>query len=1091
MKKQEINRKKTWEKALSSWFAEDFPSRTLGGVELAALPLLLLKILRKNPAGLVLVCPDRIAAERIQRDFSSACLAVGAEFRPLSLFEPPQEGSISPSEEGERSGTLFSLCRRSEPFCLFCTAGAFVRPLASPDDLFGETLELKPGLAMGPEEISSRLVELDYDDECEAGAVGEFSRRGGILDIFSPAHPNPARIEFWGDEIDTIRWFSALDQKSFARADSFFLIPKIVSSAPLNSAKSAFVPHYLSPGVAIAFLHPENCLVSIGRSNYPSGRDKSWQDALRFISEKGFSQYRLLDLIESDSEGVEEFCGIYPSIESRPETKGRGGEGLDDELERVLIAGRLRQWLDCSTSVFMLGKNESALEYASKWCVSHSIPSDKISFDLSELEHGFYIPSAKIAALTEKELFPSTAPSRFAPILPDAKRTASKFVELQFTELDEGDFVVHADYGIGIFRGIIESEDEGGLSEKFMIEFADDKMVMIPLYRADCFSRYVGAGKKTPRLSAIGGRRWHLSKMKAAVSVRGVAEQMIRVQAQRAHLPGVSFHRDDHAQYLFERAFPYDDTPDQKRVSEEIKRDMESPRPMDRLLCGDVGYGKTEVAARAAFKAVNSGFQVAMLVPTTLLAQQHLFTFAERFAETPVIIDMISRFRTPAEQKAILEKTAEGKLDILIGTHRIVQEDVVFKKLGLLIIDEEQRFGVETKERLKRLRSSVDVLTMTATPIPRTLYLSVTGIRDLSAISTPPELRLPIKTLVARYDKKLVSEAIMKEIERGGQTYYLHNHVASIREKCSELRALLPEARFSVAHGQMPEDELEDVMSDFLCGRSDVLVCTTIIQSGIDIPNANTIIVERADKFGLSELYQIRGRVGRWNRQAYAYLLIPEHVVLEGNARERMSAIKKYSQLGAGFRLALRDLEIRGSGNILGHEQSGHIDAVGFDLYCSFLKHAVSELKGEKKIPSHDITVSLDFLQFAHKASPGKIAAGISPDYIPFERLRIEFYRRLAKSESKDELDEIRDEMKDKFGKIPRETLVLLRFFAIMIALRREETLFIGSKGPDLKIKQVQRHGRRAETAMRFDSESPERKLNFLERHFGSHMPSS
>jgi len=480
-------------------------------------------------------------------------------------------------------------------------------------------------------------------------------------------------------------------------------------------------------------------------------------------------------------------------------------------------------------------------------------------------------------------------------------------------------------------------------------------------------SRYIGS-QATVTLHKIGGRKWVTAKIEAVKAVRDFAADMLRFQAVRNSTEGTVFPEDDLEQRVFEDAFPYEDTVDQKRAVIEIKADMHKSRPMDRLLCGDVGYGKTEVAIRVAFKAVMAGYQVAILVPTTVLAQQHYYSFTERFAQYPIVIEMLSRFRSPVEQKQIIEKMRSGGIDIIIGTHRLIQEDVGFAKLGLVIIDEEQRFGVKHKERLKHFRTAVDVLTMSATPIPRTLYMAMTGARDLSTIMTAPGLRLPIQTIVSHYDEKFVVESIRKEIRRGGQVFYIHNRIKTIQETADNLKRLLPEVKFAVGHGQMEEEELETAMTRFLSGKIDVLVCTTIIESGLDIPNANTIIIERADRFGLAELYQLRGRVGRWNRQAYAYLLLPQEQVISSDARKRISAIRRYTHLGAGFRLALRDLEIRGAGNLLGAEQSGHINTIGFDLYCQLLRSEVSRMSGGEDEFLPTVDVAIEFVDFAHEA---------------------------------------------------------------------------------------------------------------------------
>ena len=645
---------------------------------------------------------------------------------------------------------------------------------------------------------------------------------------------------------------------------------------------------------------------------------------------------------------------------------------------------------------------------------------------------GITILDKKLAVITEKEMFSSTShhttPSVTAKKSVIEKIESGNVAEPESTSLDSGDYAVHLNHGICHYHGIIEVTDDDKVQEMFKLEFADELILYVPIRKANLLSRYIGSKRDFPKLNKIDGKQWSAAKLSAAHDIRNMAAELLNVQAVRMQNKGHAFAQDDLWQHIFEEAFPFPETPDQLKAAAEIKSDMSLKRPMDRLLCGDVGYGKTEVAMRAAFKAVMEGRQVAILVPTTILAQQHYYTFRDRFVEHPVIIEMLSRFRTNREQKETLKKLHEGKIDIIIGTHRLVQKDVKFANLGLVIVDEEQRFGVGHKERLKQFRATVDVLTMTATPIPRTLYMSMTGLRDLSTIMTPPGKRLSIRTFVSKEEDKIAVEAIENELGRGGQVFYLHNRVRTINRRCNELSLLVPNAKFAVAHGRMDEKELESVMGDFLDGKTDVLVCTTIIESGLDIPNANTIIIERADRFGLSDLYQLRGRVGRWHRQAYAYLFLPRDSILTGNARKRIAAIRRYSELGSGFRLALRDLEIRGAGNILGAKQSGHINTIGFDLYCQLLRSAVSEQKNGTPSVLPQVDLDIDFINFASTPSDNHISASLPETYIPYERHRVNLYKRLANIMKLNEIDDITAELKDKFGAIPDVTENFLAF---------------------------------------------------------------
>jgi transcription-repair coupling factor (superfamily II helicase) len=644
--------------------------------------------------------------------------------------------------------------------------------------------------------------------------------------------------------------------------------------------------------------------------------------------------------------------------------------------------------------------------------------------------------------------------------------------------------------------------DQSG-PECLVIEYAPPEFdqpapkLYVPVTEAHLVSKYVGTGKARPQLHTLGGTRWQKAKVQAETAVRDLASEMLAMQAARESLPGYSFEEDTPWQREFEGSFIYEETTDQLKAINETKKDMESTKPMDRLICGDVGYGKTEVAIRAAFKCVMGGKQVAFLVPTTILAQQHYNTLCERMADYPIRIEQLSRFRTRTQQKRVLQALAEGAVDIVVGTHRLVQEDVVFKDLGLVIIDEEQRFGVVHKEKLKLLRKLVDVLTLSATPIPRTLYLALTGARDMSTIETPPQDRLPVETIVTQFDERVIRDAIQRELNRGGQTYFLHNRVLDIFTVAERIKTLLPGARVVVGHGQMDSDELEDVMARFINGEADVLVSTTIIESGIDIPNANTIIIDRADRFGLSDLYQLRGRVGRYKHQAYAYLLLPRHAALLSDVRKRISAIKQYSSLGSGFKIAMRDLEIRGAGNLLGAQQSGHITAVGFDLYCQLLKQSVSSLKGEKVTRRLEVQLRLDFLALNPgeegkvnepvKAKKKRQESGVlvpretmtysdcdndetvpmeeendkpsnrAPAYIPLNYIReaqqrISIYRKLAQATDRSGVDEVKRELRDRFGPVPDSVELLLICTELKILASDKRVTAIETDGAKLKL---------------------------------------
>jgi len=656
-----------------------------------------------------------------------------------------------------------------------------------------------------------------------------------------------------------------------------------------------------------------------------------------------------------------------------------------------------------------------------------------VSIGRVALPAGLFFPQQRLVLLSDRELFGREPTLRRHKHIDYHIENSLR----DYRDLEEGVLAVHVNHGICLYHGITTTIANGETSEVMELEFAEKARLYIPLDQAHLLSRYMGGSKNAPSLSILGGNLWKHSKDMAAEAAWDLAAELLRLEAMRQSASGLQFQSSPEWELSFASSFPHTETADQVDAIKAVLEDMSSNKPMDRLLCGDVGYGKTEVALRAAFRAVMNTRQVAILVPTTVLAQQHFQTFSSRMAAYPIRVELLSRFRSKAEQKQVLVQLAKGEVDIVIGTHRLLQADVKFPSLGLLIIDEEQRFGVKHKQKLKTLRASLDILTMTATPIPRTLYFSISGLRNLSTINTAPADRLPVNTIVAHFDKELIRQAIRRELERGGQTFFLYNRVQTIMEMQQVLEELVPEARIAVGHGQMPAGELEEVMTEFVAGKTDVLLCTTIIESGIDIPNANTIIIDHAERFGLSELYQLRGRVGRYRRQAYAYLLLPPMGLLPDNARERLAAIRRYTNLGAGFRLAMKDLEIRGAGNILGEEQSGHIAAVGFDLYCQLLRQAVAQLE-HKEIPAlSEVPVEIEHLSNSLKPVKGKSQFGIPPEYIDEEPVRVECYKRLSQLLSAEEVTRYGEELRDRFGPLPEMTALLLDLKKIRILARQ------------------------------------------------------
>ena len=950
---------------------------------------------------------------------------------PLKLEFLPGVGDFNnciPENEAARTKTLFNALNSCNNNLFVASVMSCFSPVTHPEHLLKNYIHLETSRTVDFAELKNKLVEMDYDNEFQVSTYGEFAVRGGMIDVYSPLSDLPARIEFWDNEVDEIRLFNPSNQKSISKVDSYTIIGR--TTIEEESEATTFIGYFKKPP-RIIIVNPEQCHTHL--NTFGTEFNKS-----AFLKKMTSNDtFKLLDPIESANSEI----GVNSQILPLPiDTAGTLNEEVDHSNKLLctqLRVQQIQQWIQSKYLVALIGNGKGALEHLHQWCLDNNLPTDKITIEDGKLHNGMIIPKEKIVILTEKEIFfienkrhlPSTLQSR-QRVVDDSFETAN------FADLNIGDYAVHINHGIGIFNGISEITVSGNVREVIEIEFDDEVKVFVPTWQAGLISRYIGSKKSVPKLSKIGGTKWRNMKIAAARATQDMALDMLKIQAMRSTNCGHKFSSDDREQAMFERAFQYRETTDQTKASDELKKDMNSSKPMDRLICGDVGYGKTEVAMRGVFKAVMDGKQVALLVPTTILAQQHYYSFLERFAEYPIIIEMLSRFRTKSEQKKILNDLKEGKVDIIIGTHRLVQDDIKFASLGLIIIDEEQRFGVAHKEKLKKIKASVDVLSMTATPIPRTLYLAMSGIRDLSTIMTAPNERLPVQTNICQFDEKIIVNAITREIQRGGQVFCVHNRVNTIEARCKHLQKLVPNAVFGVGHGQMHEHELEEVMGKFIEGKIDVLVCTTIIESGVDIPNANTIIIERADRFGLAALYQLRGRVGRWSKQAYAYLLLPIHNIMTGDARARLSAIRKYTQLGAGFRLALKDLEIRGAGNILGANQSGHINAVGFELYCQLLKTSIAKIKEQKEmlfLPAVEIT--LDFLDFGFHPSGNRLLAGLPKEYIPDERLRIDFYRRFSAAVTNKELTVLQKELKDRFGKIPNETLTFIRVMKLRLKL--------------------------------------------------------
>lgn len=1030
---------KKWQKKAEIFLSEQKNGKNFrSGSELQVLALPVLRECMRSGRTVAAVLPDSAGAEQLSDSLKAFAEKLGISCRMLSVPECGRGKLLFPGGESRRARALDALLNGGYDL-VTGSISSLLGPAQAPGEVRESALVLKPGMELSPAELLDKLVALDYDDEYEATVSGEFAKRGGIIDLFSPAHDVPCRVEFFGDTVDTLRFFDPATQRSTGPAQEYRVIGRAGITAGGAADSDVFAYFENRPWHLLA-VHPAESLEKVGQYLPPEAVTR-FRDLLREQAEKGCSTV-FFDTAEAVDSCVSEEPDILPSVffstamSDTPEARRKA-----EELNASMLFDDIRATLDRNGTVVLFAGHEEDIPELEKWCSSKKLPVKKIEFDFLDISSGFRLPQQDLLAVSESELtaagFRSTAAEPEKVITPaEELPPPSPKEEFSLADLEPGDFAVHLDHGIGIYKGFKTLTSNGISREVLVVEYRDGRLLYVPLLQAHKLSRYLGAVGKVP-LHTLGGKRWDKDKAEARQGVRSYAAEMLRMQAMRQAAPGISFRRST-SMKNFLRDFPFEDTRDQKRATAEIIRDMASTRPMDRLLCGDVGYGKTEIAMRAAFNAVAAGYQVAVLAPTTVLVQQHYQSFMKRFGKYPVTIGELSRLRTAAEQNRVISQIESGGIDIVIGTHRLCTERLKYKNLGLVIIDEEQRFGVNHKERLRRFRAEADVLAMSATPIPRTLYLAMAGARDLSTLSTAPKLRLPVRTVIAPEDDKLVYDAVSAELARGGQVYYLHNRVKTIDECAEKLRKMLPGASVGVAHGQMPEKELEEAMSRFLNRRTDVLVCSTIIESGLDVPNANTMIIDRADRFGLAELYQLRGRVGRWKNQAYAYMLLPKSQLVSSDARKRLAAIRRCSHQGAGFQLALRDLEIRGSGNLLGVEQSGHLNLIGFDLYCHLLRQEVAKLKGKPVDILPETEIAVDFITFTLQGDHKKeLVSSFAEKYIGGERLRLDVYRRLAALEDFAAVDNFAGELADRFGPLPEEAANLLAYTRLRIAVAR------------------------------------------------------
>ncbi|MBM4038606.1 MAG: transcription-repair coupling factor [Planctomycetes bacterium] len=978
---------------------------TAGGLWGSSVAFFLAAVARRSPSSLLVIVPSVEGAEELAEDLR---LFTNAEVALFPAWEAaPDDAAFPGLAQSQRLALLRRLAASGEaapPGIIVAPIHALLQPVPSPQAVAESTLRLHVGGRQRIEAIAEWLVDRGLERVPVVEAAGEFSVRGGILDIFALATSKPCRVEFFGDEVESIRTFDAESQRSDARLDAC----EIVALTGRQVAQAAEA----TPRSLVDFL-PDGAWACIHEPLEVQDRaDKTTEqlgDRERLIGfDSLFASLSRLPLLQTHSlyTGAEEGAETF-DVHSTQVFDGQIA-GICTELDRLARAND-PVVIYCAN----VGEGERLQELLRD---ADFALGDRLEYRDGFLSAGFEFCDLGFACVGHHEIFKRYAQRR----RPGRRPTAP--IE-SFLDLKLGDTVVHVSHGIARYQGMERLNRRGELEDFLTLRFADDVLLYVPATKIQLVQKYVGTSRFHPTLSKLGSSVWESRKATVKAAVRDMAQDLLRVQALRAQMPGIAYPPDDSLVAEFERAFPYTETPDQLTANDEIKADMEKPRPMDRLLCGDVGYGKTELAMRAAFKSAVAGKQVAVLVPTTVLAQQHFRTFRERFADYPVIVEVLSRFRTPAEQRDVLRRTAEGGVDILIGTHRLLSGDVQFRDLGLVVVDEEQRFGVEHKERLKQLRATVDILTMTATPIPRTLHMAMLRIRDISSLTTPPQDRLAIRTRVCRPSRELVREGILRELARDGQVFFVHNRVQSIDAVASHLRALVPEARFIVGHGQMNEHELEEHMTRFVNGEADVLVSTTIIESGLDIPRANTLFVHNADQFGLADLHQLRGRVGRYKHRAYAYFLVSPDRVPTQTALHRLKAIEEFDELGSGFRIAMRDLEIRGAGNILGAEQSGHIATIGYELYCRLLEIAVKELRNERVEERVEVDVDID------------LNAYLPDDYIVDDAQRMQVYRKLARAASVEELAAVREEMADRFGNPAEPVAKLLARHELRIAL--------------------------------------------------------
>lgn len=1026
----------------------------------------------KEESQSVIIVPTQIRAQRLAGDLSFFV-------RDKEILVMPEEEQVFLKYEAKNHDRLIErmkalkVLRTGKPAIVIVPVSAALKKI-SPHSSFEENvIKLNLGQDVQLDDLKNKLVAMGYEYAITVESYGQFSVRGGIVDIFTPDNDNPYRIEFFGTEVDSIRTFDKDTQRSIdnlkfveiypaeqlATSDQVF--KKASENIRKEYEKQAKKLEKKTPEVAHRLIEMQSqiCEYIENTSNlqllesyihyFYDETEYIWDymdkgrvffDDPERIFEIAETRQRELkadfevllergDVVPKDSCLITGVSDFKPVLERRetvvftPFPKRIKGIDTFDEIHNVnsrqmvnfggnltLMEGEIKNYLKRGYKVSIVSNSQARLDNLREF-LDKLDNSDRIFYEKGTLSNGMDFPEEKRCWISENDIFKYSKKHKRRRSFKDKGQKIQSF-----TEMKVGDYVVHENHGVGKFIGIEQLKVQGEKKDYIKIKYAGNDMLYVPVEQMDLVQRYVGNDAVAPKINKLSGGEWKATKAKAKAAIAVFAKDLIDLYASRQLEKGYSFAKDTVWQKDFEDSFPYEETDDQLRSAEEIKADMEKPFPMDRLLCGDVGFGKTEVAARALFKCVADGKQAAVLVPTTILANQHYYTLSERFENFPFNVEVLSRFRSAAQQKKILEKLEKGEIDLIIGTHKLLSKDVKFKDLGLLVIDEEQRFGVEHKEKIKQLKKNVDVLTLSATPIPRTLNMSLTGIKDMSLIEEPPEERYPVQTYVMEQDDRTLRDLIEREIGRGGQVYVVYNRVRGINQIADRIQDLVPDAKIVVAHGQMGEHTLEDAMMSFINGENNVLIATTIIESGIDVPNANTMVILDSDRYGLSQLYQLRGRVGRANRQAYAYMMYQKDKVLNEVAEKRLKAIREFTEFGSGFKVAMRDLEIRGAGNMLGMEQSGHMVNVGYELYCKMVDDAVRELQGE--IVNEDREESTVEL---------KASAYIPDYYISDEVIKLQMYKRIASIRTRDDEDEIIDELIDRFGDVPHQTINLIK----------------------------------------------------------------